>query len=149
MTAFLERYYLYDITPYPLFNLKRELQKQLRNFYINNVSHIVPLLTPILEVRRQIFPCVQLSINQHLAENFVVSYKNGYSRSDYITIDEKLVGIGEKCNIRQCILSKLNKCELKICTLCGAKYEKPESASYFQIRRQVEKLSLNTSRRKK
>nr|XP_023014742.1 uncharacterized protein LOC111504426 [Leptinotarsa decemlineata] len=52
---------------------------------------------------------------------FVTKCKDGYSLSEYVTIDEKLEGFRGKCNFRQYIPTKPNRYGIKIFALSDAK----------------------------
>lgn len=58
---------------------------------------------------------------RELFDNFVNKCKNGYSLSEYVTIDEKLEGFRGRCSFRQYIPSKPNRYGIKIFALCDAK----------------------------
>lgn len=63
----------------------------------------------------------KLAAIRNIFDIFVSGCQKGYHFSDFVTIDEMLVGFRGKCNFRQYIPSKPNKYGLKILAICDAK----------------------------
>lgn len=71
--------------------------------------------------RRERREFVKLASIRELFDLFIANYKNNFSMSQYVTVDEKLEGFRGRCEFRLYIPSKPARYGIKIFALCDAK----------------------------